>query len=294
MPLTLPGKQALLDARIDLNTDTINANLVRLTTADTHVKAVTGATNATPIVLTITAHGWANGDIILVAGVGGNLAANGIWKVANQATNTVELTNPVSGSNVVGSGAYTSGGFAVNLTQLDFMNDIDGCIVGSAVVLGSPTITNGVFDTADPTFTSVAAGAAIQGVVLSKGRGGASSADEVIFLDIGMHIITVNTAASSSATTLLVEPLEKAVNDNDVLTFSDGTSATVNGDAAAGARSITVDALAANVAAGARALALADVTNNFPITPNGGNIGITVDPTAGRGWFAIVMNGGGG
>jgi hypothetical protein len=260
---------------------------VRLTTADTHVKAVTGATNATPIVLTITSHGWTNGDIIMVCDVGGNLSANGIWKIANQATNTVELTNPVSAANVVGSAAYTSGGYAVNLTQLDFMNDIDGCIVGSAVVLTSPTIALGVFDSADPTFTSVAAGAAINGVVLSKGRGGASSADEVIFLEVGKHIVTVNTAASTSATTLLVEPTEKAINDNDVLTFSDGTTAVVNGDHAAGVRALTVDALAAGIAAGARALALADVTNNFPITPNGGNIGLTVDATAGRGWFSL-------
>src|SRR6185369_10040305 len=86
------GKQNFIDKLIDWDTDTIKGSLVDLTVADTSVKAVTGATNATPIVATITGHGWANGDIIVIGGVLGNLAANGTWKVANQATNTVELT----------------------------------------------------------------------------------------------------------------------------------------------------------------------------------------------------------
>lgn len=67
--------------------------------------SVTGATNATPIVITSNSHGLSNGDCVGVASVGGNTAANGyIWKVANKATNTFEL----EGSS--GNGAYTSGG----------------------------------------------------------------------------------------------------------------------------------------------------------------------------------------
>lgn len=66
--------------------------------------AITGATNATPIVITQSAHGYANGDVVAVSGVGGNVAANGIWVVANATAGTYELL----GSS--GSGTYTSGG----------------------------------------------------------------------------------------------------------------------------------------------------------------------------------------
>lgn len=69
-------------------------------------KSVSAATNATPIVITSNLHGYSNGDCIRITGVGGNLAANGVWEIANVATNTFELV----GSS--GSGAYTSGGTA--------------------------------------------------------------------------------------------------------------------------------------------------------------------------------------
>lgn len=70
----------------------------------TAVKTITGATNATPIVVTSASHGYSNGDFVHVASVAGNTAANGLWSIANQATNTFELVGSV------GSGAYTSGG----------------------------------------------------------------------------------------------------------------------------------------------------------------------------------------
>lgn len=67
-------------------------------------KTITGATNATPIVITSTAHGYVNGYTAVVSGVLGNTAANGTWVVSAVTTNTFELTSSV------GNGAYTSGG----------------------------------------------------------------------------------------------------------------------------------------------------------------------------------------
>jgi hypothetical protein len=66
-------------------------------------QAITGATNATPIVITANSHGLSNGDTVYVSEVGGNPAANGTWVVANVAANPYELTGSV------GNGAYTSG-----------------------------------------------------------------------------------------------------------------------------------------------------------------------------------------
>jgi hypothetical protein len=76
------------------------------TTAAAHwgPKSITGATNATPVVVTCTGHGRAAGQVAQVSGVGGNTAANGKWLAANPAASTLEL----AGSS--GNGAYTSGG----------------------------------------------------------------------------------------------------------------------------------------------------------------------------------------
>jgi hypothetical protein len=67
---------------------------------------ISGATNATPIVITNTGHNLQNGDLVEITGVVGNTAANGIRTVANRTANTFEL------SGIAGNGAYTSGGVA--------------------------------------------------------------------------------------------------------------------------------------------------------------------------------------
>lgn len=66
---------------------------------------ISGATNATPIVITTTAaHGLATGASVTIAGVGGNTAANGTWTITVLSPTTYSLTGSV------GSGAYTAGG----------------------------------------------------------------------------------------------------------------------------------------------------------------------------------------
>ena len=70
-------------------------------------QAITGATNASPIVVTATAHGFENGDIVTISGVGGNLAANGSFLVAGKTANTINLTTR-AGVNVAGTGTYTA------------------------------------------------------------------------------------------------------------------------------------------------------------------------------------------
>lgn len=85
-----------------------------------HTFTVTGATNATPIVITATSHGLQNGQVVTIANVGGNTAANGTFKVANKATSTFELTT-LADANVAGNGAYTSGGSG-NVTALYYIS----------------------------------------------------------------------------------------------------------------------------------------------------------------------------
>lgn len=65
---------------------------------------VTDATNASPIVITDTAHGLTTGDQVTITGVTGNTAANGTWHVTRIDADTFSL----DGST--GNSAYVSGG----------------------------------------------------------------------------------------------------------------------------------------------------------------------------------------
>jgi hypothetical protein len=83
-------------------------------------KAITGATQASPVVLTIPGHGLANGDDIELAGIAGMTQLNGRrFRVANAAANTLALTDqhgqPIDGS---GYSAYGSGGSAARVYTL--------------------------------------------------------------------------------------------------------------------------------------------------------------------------------
>ncbi len=91
-------------------------------TADpfTDQKTITAITQANPGVVTSTAHGYANGDIVIIETVVGMTEVNGgIFIVANQAANTFELTD-IDGVNVDTSGftAYGSAGYATDQNLL--------------------------------------------------------------------------------------------------------------------------------------------------------------------------------
>lgn len=276
------GREGFLDGTLDWDTNTFKAALLDLNTADTGIKAVTGATNATPIVVTATSHGFANGDIVLVGAVGGNLAANGVWKIANVAASTMELTDPVSGVNAVGSAAYTSGGYVVNLgpsASGDNWDDFDAAVVGTPQTLTSPTVTAGVADAADVTYSAVT-GATVEAILIYKDTGTASTSRVAALID-GRHIVTCAAQAAASATTVAVERLVAGIPNGTVLTFSNGASATLSALANAGDRTITVTALAAIITAGSRADAPA-TSSGLPVTPNGGSITITWDNGANK------------
>lgn len=65
---------------------------------------ITGATNASPIVVTSASHGLTTGARVTVSGVGGNTAANGTFVVTRIDANTFSLDSST------GNGSYTSGG----------------------------------------------------------------------------------------------------------------------------------------------------------------------------------------
>src|SRR6185369_13962171 len=85
-----------------------NLSQKNTTTASPGV-TISGATNASPIVITTTTtHGFTEGQIVNISQVLGNTAANGTWFVGPGPTsNTFNLVGSV------GNGVYTSGGLAV-------------------------------------------------------------------------------------------------------------------------------------------------------------------------------------
>lgn len=71
--------------------------------------AITGASNATPIVITSAGHGLSNGDQVDIAYLATNTAGNGTWTVANKTTDTFELSGSVgNGATGIGIGGARS------------------------------------------------------------------------------------------------------------------------------------------------------------------------------------------
>jgi len=76
---------------------------------------ITGVTQANPAVVTIVAHGYSNGDSVLIAGVQGMTELNGLtFVIANVTANTFELV----GIDSTSFGAYTSGGQSGKIVEV--------------------------------------------------------------------------------------------------------------------------------------------------------------------------------
>lgn len=65
---------------------------------------ITGATNASPIVITSADHHRQEGDLVYITDVAGNTAANGPWRVTSVTQDTFALIDST------GNGAYSAGG----------------------------------------------------------------------------------------------------------------------------------------------------------------------------------------
>lgn len=103
--------------------------------------AVTSSTDATPIVVTATAHGLANGDRVLIYGHTTNLAANGIFKAASVTANTFALVDEFSGANIAGSGGGAgSSGLLIAAPPIVRVEDYRNIII-QASTAGTATTT---------------------------------------------------------------------------------------------------------------------------------------------------------
>jgi hypothetical protein len=100
-------------------------------TALAATKAISGATAANPVVVTATAHGYTNGDIVKIANVVGMVQLNSrAFVVANITTNSFELKG-VNGTNY---SAYVSGGdsFKATMTAVGTVDGLPSLFTGTA------------------------------------------------------------------------------------------------------------------------------------------------------------------
>ena len=82
-------------------------------------QSVTGASNTTPITISSPSNRFPDNILVTIEGVEGNTNANGTFRVVNSDANGFDLVDPVTGADVSGSGAYTTGG---TIRMADFTN----------------------------------------------------------------------------------------------------------------------------------------------------------------------------
>lgn len=118
---------------------------------------ITGATNATPIVLTTaSAHGLVAGQVVVVAAVGGNTNANGTWEISAVTSTTITLLNSA------GNAAYTSGGTVAPI------NKYRQLVNGAPAVSTNTVQFVAVFGTANANFAWAEFGTTTGGAATNK------------------------------------------------------------------------------------------------------------------------------
>ena len=276
------GRFGFGDKLISWTTDNQKAALFDPTQVATWTREITNVTNANPAVYTSTAHGFSNGDVILNGGIGGNLSTNQLGRATAVTANTYQmLTLEGAGISVAGSGAYTTGGWAVDLTQATFVADIiqgNGRVGTDSGPLAGTTNVGGVLSATNFVWTAVSqayAGQLAWAVIFYDASGGTDATNRLIAINDGKLQVVCNTTANGAATAVLVEPLIAGIPNGSTLWFSNGQSATLTAAANQGDRALTVSALSGAIPAGHQADVTATIAG-LPFTPNGGNINFTV------------------
>lgn len=120
--------------------------------------AVTSSTDATPIVVTATAHGLVTGDTVLIYGHTTNVAANGIYRVVRVDADSFQLKDVNTGASIAGTGGGAgSGGLLIPNPKVIDVRDYINAIVqfatgGTATLTVKPAGSLGKSDGSTPNF----------------------------------------------------------------------------------------------------------------------------------------------
>lgn len=173
-------RENMLDSSApDLFGTTIAAYLVEMTGTG-EGQLIESSIPGPNIQITITAHGIPDGTRVAIQDHATNTNANGTFITAAAAANTFELTNDTDGGATTGNGSGGATGSVVRLDQL-VVSEISGLEAGP-INLSTKDITGGVFDAADVTFGSVAAGPAISAILIAENTGMTVNDDLLVWL----------------------------------------------------------------------------------------------------------------
>lgn len=224
---------------------------------DTCVHQVTGATNATPIVVTTaSAHGYTNGDLVVIVPNGANVntAALGTFRViaASGLVFSLQSADDVTPLNTTGNGAWSGTAAVINLTKIATFADVDGAKVGGQAdkaLANCVVMANGIIDADDPASWTAWTGT-VNAFLLALGATPGTAGNIPIVFQDGKTCVHVAANAASSATTIYVLPLEGDIANGSTIVFSCGVTATLSAGATAGDKTLTVSALSGAIAAG--------------------------------------------
>lgn len=199
------GKEGFLAGDIDADAHHLRAKLIDVNTAGPTAGAYvvsTATQNGTTVTLTMSqSHGMTTGDKVEVFSVGGIVNANGVQTISGTTSTQITYT-PVAGTP---SSSYTSGGFALDLS-IQFESELN--VSGTAIIaeVEIPTsgrsVTNGILDLPDATFTNVT-GASVEAFVIEKVGTTPTGAQDAAS---ARRLILAQTAATSGLTGLPVTP----------------------------------------------------------------------------------------
>jgi hypothetical protein len=276
-----PGRHGFGEKLIGWVADGQGAALFDPTQPAIWTKEITNVTNANPAVYSAAANGFSNGDIVLVGGVGGNLSANQLGRATAVTAGTFQmLTLEGAGIAVAGSGAYTSGGWAVNLTQATFVADVivGNGRVGTDALIPGRTDVGGVFSSNNFLWAAVTPGYLGQlawAIVFYDLAGGTDATNRLVAINDGKLQVICNTTANGGDVVIFVEPLIAGIPSGTTCWFSNGQSATLTAPALQGDRRLTVAALGGAIPAGHQADVTATIAG-LPFAPNGSNVDFSV------------------
>ena len=86
----------------------------------------------------------------------------------------------------------------------EFLSDLAGSAVGTDQTVATPTVTSGVFNADDPTWTSVASGSTVISYVIYKSTGTASTSNLIAFFDTDAAAAAINIPTNGGNITLVL------------------------------------------------------------------------------------------
>jgi len=107
--------------------------------------------------------------------------ANALYDSAREAF----MTGAINMSANTIKAALVKSTYTPDLAAHNFYDDVSAELIGTDQTLGSKTVTGGVFDAADVTFTAVTGGSTVNYVLIYKDTGTPSTSNLIALIDTG-------------------------------------------------------------------------------------------------------------